>query len=105
MIDCQIRPSAAHSMLAELGIPLDLVVLTCPRRVREQRLLDRGWTRSPFETIANWDGILVADARRRGNLVIDTSTSSPEDVCRVVLRYLSTWEDRPVEPVTRGRTR
>jgi adenylate kinase family enzyme len=86
IIDCQIRPSLLPDMLDQFGVRhWTNVLLTCPRSVREERLLQRESGSYEFATIDKWAGILLDEARRRGDLVLDTSIESTTDACRKIV--------------------
>lgn len=86
IVDCQIRPSLLPTMFDQLGVRhWTHVLLTCPRSVREGRLLQRDSGAYDFATIDNWASILLGESRRRGDLVLDTSIESTTDACRKVV--------------------
>lgn len=82
IIDCQVRPTAISRVLSMVGAGRWLhVMLTCPRAVREERLLQRGWTQESFAIVESWATILRAEAIAASDLVIDTSVNTTDDVC------------------------
>jgi chloramphenicol 3-O-phosphotransferase len=90
IVDCQIRPSAISAVLMPLGIQSWVNVLhTCPRAIREQRLLQRGWDLDALPTIETWANILHAEALDAGDLVVDTSLASTDAICDEILNHLS----------------
>ena len=94
IIDCQIRPTSIARVLTHIGSNHWMnVVVTCPRAVREARLVQRGWASTNFDTIDNWARILEAEAIAAGDLVVDTSLHSTEHVCAQIQRRLSEHTD------------
>lgn len=85
IIDCQIRPTAMAPLMARHAIDdWRTVLLTCPRLVREQRLLERGWGDEAFDRIDRWADILLEESTAAGHSVIDTSIRSIESILRAV---------------------
>ena len=89
LVDCQIRPSAIPQILEPGGIESWMSVLhDCPDNVREARLRAGNWNPSAFPRVANWARILLAESRESGDLVVDTSSESTEQICARILRNL-----------------
>lgn len=89
VIDCQIRPTALGRILQNHSIDsCDVVLLTCPRAVREQRLLDRGWPGSSFERIERWAKLLRNESAGAGMQIFDTSLDSVDSICLMLKERL-----------------
>jgi broad-specificity NMP kinase len=81
IVDCQIRPTAMVPLLAKHAIgDWCAVLLTCPRSVREQRLLDRGWGDEAFDRIDRWADVLFEESTDAGHSVFDTSMESIDSI-------------------------
>jgi adenylate kinase family enzyme len=92
IIDCQIRPNLLPAVLDQLGVRRwTNVLLTCPRNVREERLRQRGSGAYEFARVDNWARCLLEEARRRGELVLDTSIGSTTDVSRRIIVRLGMY--------------
>lgn len=91
IIDCQIRPLSIANVLSTAGWNdwLD-VLLICPKEIREQRLLERGWDSTDFTVIEKWADLLHRQAKCGGKLIIDTSNCNTEQVCAQIEQYLET---------------
>jgi len=90
IIDCQIRPSAINKILGDVGIySWDMVLHSCPRKIREERLLARGWDDSDFENIENWSQLLVKETAEAGFLVVDSSVLSTGEIVNEIYNYLN----------------
>lgn len=77
VIDCQIRPSSIEGLLRSHPVQsCAMVLLVCPRTIREERLLDRGWPTQDFDQIDTWASILLEEARSAGSVIIDTSETT-----------------------------
>lgn len=88
IIDCQIRPSSIVHILAT-SRPWVSVLHTCPRAIREKRLMERGWQRNDFETIENWSNLLLAEHSIGDYLIVNSSTQSTTDICEMIAAHLS----------------
>lgn len=91
IMDCQVRPSNLDSVLRSHPVArYTMILLHCPRQIREQRLLDRGWAQDDFEKIDVWASILQEEARKAGHRIYDTSARSVESMVLEIEREL-TW--------------
>jgi len=83
LIDCQIRPTSIPHIVRDHSIDsCEVILLTCPRATREQRLLERGWSNEDFEQVESWSRILRNESDAAGLLILDTAAHSVEYCCR-----------------------
>ena len=81
MIDCQIRPSHVGDMFrSHPSGDYEMILLDCPRKVREHRLLERGWSGQDFAKIEAWASILRQESQLAGHSIFDTSTVSVDSM-------------------------
>ena len=89
VIDCQIRPTALPAICAAASVRSWLTVLhTCPRDVREARLLRRGWDTVLFDRVAAWSDVLLEESLATGALVVDTSIEKTEAICDRIIAHV-----------------
>ena len=71
IVDCQVQASIIRKVVAGLPglIPIN-VLLNCPRELREQRLVSRGWDGVDFHRIDVWPNLLLSDALEAGDLIL-----------------------------------
>ena len=90
IIDCQIRPSAINKILGDVGIySWDMVLHSCPRKLREERLLARGWDDSDFENIENWSQLLLGESKEANALIVDSSVLSTTEIIDEIHAYIN----------------
>ncbi|MGE0624451.1 MAG: AAA family ATPase [Pseudomonadales bacterium] len=89
VIDCQIRPSAIDLLARSYSLEsCEMVLLDCPRDIRERRLIDRGWSSQDFDQIDAWASILSDEARSAGFTIFDTSRVSVDAMADELERML-----------------
>ena len=89
IIDCQIRPSSVGELVRSHSLEAcTAVLLDCPREIREQRLLDRGWSDQDFNKIETWASMLREEAQVAGHRIFDTSTMSVDSIASQIERGL-----------------
>jgi len=77
VIDCQILPSAIDALARSHFVKsCEMVLLDCPRDIREHRLVDRGWNFQDFDRINAWASMLLEEAKSADFAIFDTSTVS-----------------------------
>ena len=67
------------------------ILLYCNSADRRQRLLARGCTDDIIETMEKWAQWLYEDSKTAGNVTIDTSTNSVNEVENCVHKCFSRW--------------
>lgn len=65
-----------------------MVLHTCPRTIREERLLARGWDNSDFANIENWSQILLEESQESSALIVDSSVQSTEQISKGISKHL-----------------
>ena len=89
VIDCQIRPSAIEGLASSHSVEsCEMVLLDCPRDIRERRLIDRGWISQDFDRINAWASILLEEARSADLTIFDTSAVSLDSMADELERML-----------------
>jgi broad-specificity NMP kinase len=92
VIDSQLRQQFMLDAFRECSISRgNQITLRCNRSERRQRLKKRGWEPNKIDQMEKWAQYLHRESVEVGNITIDTSENTIDDVVDAIKTTILTW--------------